>query len=805
MTAIPKLRTDLVIRPQTSATGTTVVIKDPTARRFFRFGEVEHFVAQQLDGSTPLDVVRRRVEERFDRPLDEETLRRLVEQFSRFRLLDDGVEQREEQHARRVNGSLLYIRARAFNPDRCLDWLVKRTNFVFTRTFVLTSAALMLAALTVVAVDWPQFTADLGRLYRFDALLLAWVPVLSVTTVHEFAHGVTCKRFGGQVNEIGFLLLYFQPCFFCNVSDAWLIPEKSKRLWVTFAGAYSEMLVWSVATFAWRITETDTWINFVALVVMATSGTKSLFNLNPLIKLDGYYLLSDYLEIPNLRQKSVAALKTRARKVWDLSADAFRVRGREQWIYLGYGALATSYSTTLIALIAWRFGGFLTTRYGGVGFIAFVALLFAAFRRPLGNMLPKRKPAVEDGATGSRRSVRAWRWPALVLIAAAIAAMPSDLKVSGDLRVLPLHKGDIRAQIDGILAEIYKDEGDRVQPGDAIARLDDRDYASAFQKIDAQLVEAQARRDLLRAGPRREEIDLARSELATAALRRQHGESMLEDANRFREAQVAKVQTSVETAEERLRFGRSDLERVQTLAASGLVARQIVEQAEHQVAVLERDLEEARSSAKMALSEDSAEARKERDLAAQESSRAEGRLRVLLAGSRTEEIQAADAGIARLRAEQAYVAQQLVLARVISPSAGVVATPRLKERRGERVSRGDLIADVYDESTVTAEIMVSEKEISDVRVGQTVLVRARALPDKTFPSRITAIAPVAVDDPRGFGGRMVRVMTDIDNPSRLLKPEMTGVAKIYAGRRRMFELATRRIARYVRVEFWSWW
>jgi multidrug resistance efflux pump len=656
-----------------------------------------------------------------------------------------------------------------------------------------------------LVADWPQFTADLARLYRFDALLLAWITVLSVTTVHEFAHGVTCKRFGGQVSEIGFLLLYFQPAFFCNVSDAWLIPEKSKRLWVTFAGAYSEMLVWAVATFAWRVTETDTWINFVALVIMATSGTKTLFNLNPLIKLDGYYLLSDYLEIPNLRQKAVVALKARGRDLWQLSASAFRVRGREQWIYLSYGALATLYSTTLIALIAWRFGAFLTTRYGGIGFIAFVLLLFAAFRRPLGSMLPKREPAVADDVSESRRSLRAWRWPALALIATAIAAMPSDLRVSGDLRILPLHKGDIRPQIDGILAEIYKDEGDRIEPGDAVARLEDRDYAAALQKIEAQLVEAQARRDLLRAGPRREEIELARSELASATLRQQHGESMFEDASRFQEAQVAKMQTSVETAEERLRFARVDLERVRTLAASGLVARQTVEEAEHQVAVLERGLEEARSAARMAVSDDSAEARKERDLAAQELSRAEGRLRLLLAGSRAEEIKAADAEIARLRAEQAYLAQQLALARVVSPSGGVVATPRLKERRGARVSKGDLIAEVHDDSTVTAEIMISEKEISDVRVGQTVLVRARALPDKTFTSRITAIAPVAIEDPRGFGGRIVRVMTDIDNRSRLLKPEMTGAAKIYAGSRRMFELATRRIARYVRVEFWSWW
>jgi putative peptide zinc metalloprotease protein len=805
MSAAPKLRGDLVIRPQASGHGTTVVVKDPSAPRFFRFGEVEHFIAQQLDGATSLDAVRARVEERFGQPLPEQTLQQFVEQFRRFRLLDDGTERREDEHAhQRVGGSLLYIRVKAFNPDQLLDWLLTRVSVVFTRSFLLASSATILIALVIIALGWPLFTRDLTHLYRFDALLLAWVTMLSVTTAHELAHGVTCKRFGGQVNEIGFMLLYFQPAFYCNVSDAWLIPEKSKRLWVTFAGAYSEMLVWALATIAWRVTETDTWINFVALVIMATSGVKTLFNLNPLIKLDGYYLLSDYLEIPNLRQKSFAALKARARGLWNLWPDALRIRGREERIYLGYGALAALYSAGLITLIAWRFGTFLMTRYGGAGFIAFAALLLTLFYLPLGNVLSKVKQPV-GAVIAPKRARTGARLAILAIVLAAIALMPAGLKVTGGFRILPTYKGEIRTQIDGILAEIYKEEGDQIAPGEAIARLDDREYKSKLEQIETQIVQAQARRDMLRAGPRREEIALARAELDGATLRRQHGEKMYEDASKFRAAQIAKVQTSVAKAEQRLQFVRNDLERIQALFVSGLVARKSVEEAEHEVAVRERELEEAQSSARMAFSDDSPDARKERDVAAQEFSRAEGRLRVLMAGSRPGEIKVADAEIARLRAERSYLEQQLQRARVLSPSAGVIATPKLKERRGERVSRGDLVAVVYDESTVAAEIMISEKEIADVRMGQTVLVKARAFPDKIFSSRITAIAPVAVEDPRGLGGRMIRVTTDIDNGSRLLKPEMTGSAKIYCGTRRVFELATRRIARYVRVEFWSWW
>ena len=806
MAAAPKLRDDLIVRPHTTGVTTTYVVKDPVARRFFRFREVEQFIAQQLDGVTSLDLVRRRVEERFGQPLAQETLRQFIEQFRRFRLLDSVEREASDGQQRRLRGSLLYIRLKAVDPDRLLEWLVPRVSVVFTRAFLACSTLAIVTALGLTVAGWSAFVRDLSHLYRFDALLLAWVTTLSVTIAHEFAHGVTCKRFGGHVNEMGFLLLYFQPALYCNVSDAWLIPEKSKRLWVSFAGAYLEMTVWAVATLVWRISNPDTWLNFVALVIMATSGIKTLFNINPLIKLDGYYLLSDYLEIPNLRRKSVGALRARVRALWNLSVDALRLRGREERIYLWYGALAVAYSTWLTTLIAWKAGTFLVNRYRGAGFVAFAGLLAVAFQRPLGNVFSIAR-AAESEVTRQRFNFNKprWRLAMLALVLAGVVLIPMELKVPGDFRILPGHNAEVRAQVDGILAEIFKDEGDRVEQGDPIARLDDREYRSELQKIEAQIAEAVARRDMLKAGPRQEEIELARSEHQTARVRRQNGDAMYEDASRIRAAEVVKVQTSIEKAEQRLQFARNDFDRLRTLFASALVSRKSVEEAEETVIIRQKELEEARAAAKMVLADNSTDARKERDIATQEFSRAEGRLRVLLAGSRPEEIEANQAEIARLEAQRTYLQQQLHLVTVLSPAAGVVATARLRERVGERVNRGDLITKVYGQSTVTAEIRVSEKEIADVQVGQLVAMKARAFPDRNFLSAVTAIAPIAVEDDTGLGGRVVRVMTDIDNKSGLLKPDMTGSAKIYGGSRRIFSLATRRIARSVRVEVWSWW
>ena len=124
---------------------------------------------------------------------------------------------------------------------------------------------------------------------------------------------VVQQYYGGQVREIGFLLMLFMPCFYCNVSDAWLFREKSKRLWVTLAGGYFELFLWSLAVFVWRLSIQDTLVHYLAFVVLGVCGLQSLVNFNPLIKLDGYYLLSDWVEVPNLRQRAVGYVSARLR------------------------------------------------------------------------------------------------------------------------------------------------------------------------------------------------------------------------------------------------------------------------------------------------------------------------------------------------------------------------------------------------------------------------------------------------------------------------------------------------------------
>ena len=190
---------------------------------------------------------------------------------------------------------------------------------------------------------------------------------------------------------MGFLLIYLNPALYTNVSDAWLFPEKSRRLWVTFSGAYFEMFLWAIATLVWTVSPSGSSISSLALVVMAISGLRTLFNFNPLIKLDGYYLLSDALGIPNLRSRALGYLAGLLRR---RRSDAPAPSRRERLIYTAYGVLAGPYSVLVLVSIGWKFGSVLIGRYDTAGAVVLaiviayllrnrIAAVVSAITRPL--------------------------------------------------------------------------------------------------------------------------------------------------------------------------------------------------------------------------------------------------------------------------------------------------------------------------------------------------------------------------------------------------------------------------------------
>src|SRR5262245_4701095 len=166
---------------------------------------------------------------------------------------------------------------------------------------------------------------------------------------------------------MGFLMLFFMPCFYANVSDAWLFPKRSQRLWVTFAGGFFELWVWSLAVFAWAVLQPGILPHRIAYLVAVTCGVQTLFSFNPLLKLDGYYLLSDGLGMVNLRERSFRHLMAWARRLlWGAAPPEADPRGR---VLIAYGLVSLLYSTIVLViglLVLARLGG---RHLGAVGLV----------------------------------------------------------------------------------------------------------------------------------------------------------------------------------------------------------------------------------------------------------------------------------------------------------------------------------------------------------------------------------------------------------------------------------------------------
>jgi len=813
-----KLRTDLIFSQQKTGGENAVIVKDPVMRKFFRFREAEHFIAQQLDGSTPGEVIRQRVEERFGTALTPETLEEFIDKLRRRGLLEEEAKVGSDAHRRgRVRGSLFYLRLKAFDPDWLLNHLIARSHFFFTPHFLMFSGAVILLGCGLTIVNWREIEKDILQLYRVETLLFGWLTILFVALAHEFAHGLTCKHFGGEVHEIGFLLLYFQPAFYCNVSEAWLFPEKSKRLWVTFAGPYFELFLAALATLIWRVTDPATWLNAAALVVMAVSGIRTFLNLIPLIKLDGYYFLSDYLDIPNLRQRAFrylgSLIKQKRGSAGNTSEQDLVASPRERRIYLCYGVLAAAFTITLLAYLGVRFSAFLIDHYQASGFIFFLAVFIPVLRNRLRRLLPALRALVAKGSlaimTSPKRGAKVLTIFAVILAVLFLGRM--ELRVAGEFRILPMKNTDVRAEVEGIIAEIHVNEGDQVREGDLIARLFDRDYRAELNKIEAEVSRTTAKLKMLKTGPREEEIALARAQVETAKTKRQEARRRYEEAKLMLDQRLAKAKAAVGKATTRLEYKRNDLDRFKAMLDAGFISRREFDIAEEEKAVREQEVEEAEAELKMVLADDLAEVRNRLAIAEKELDETKGRLTVLLAGSRQEEIEGAEAELARLTAQQVYLEEQLRLLTVRSPHAGMVTTPalELKQMIGKHVMKGDLIAEVHELKTTTVEIMISEQDIGDVQIGQSVVLKARAYPLDSLVGKVTSIATTAAaaapEKEEIREGKTVLVTTQVDNSSLLLKPEMSGYAKVFCGERSIFELITRRIARYIRIEFWSWW
>jgi multidrug resistance efflux pump len=813
---LPPRRTELVISPLGDRG--RYVVKDPRAGAYYQLGEEEHFLLTRLDGRHDAGAVRAAFAARFGQPLGEEELDDFLEMVRAQGLLEESPPPATSPPAPAdaLGWRLLHWRKSLFDPDRLFTWLEPRLRFLWTTGFLVFSAACIVLAVGVAWTCRGQMAGSFRDALRWETAVWAWLALLFVTTCHEFAHGLTCKHHGGEVHEVGFLLLFFMPCFYCNVSDAWLFPQKSRRLWVTFAGGYFELFLWALAVFAWRLALPGTTVHYLAFVVLSACGVQTLLNFNPLVKLDGYYLLSDGAEVPNLHRRAAECLRAHARwLLWGAPRPAPEPRRRFLLLY-GSASLLCSVLFLVLGLVGLaRLAG---SRLGWPGLLA-AGLLTAVSVHGLAHGFS----AGEVTKMLRLRHKRAAAWGLCLAAAAGLFLVPIEDRVGGPFQVRPATRAELRARVAGFIEAVYGDEGDRVAPGAVVVRLGVPDLASRLAQKRAEVREARARLRLLEAGPRPEEVAEHRQRVARARAWRDLAEQDLGRGRKALDRELARLdeQSAQDGAE--LTQARASLDRARQLLGSRtgrVISPEEYGEAEKRYQMARHRLEQGRDQrqARQALGTQEAEAelaRREKELAD-----ARGALALLELGSRAEEVEAERARLARLEEEVHFLAGLHGKLEVTSPVAGVLTTPRLREKLGRYVKEGDLIGVVEDPGGLEAEIALAEQDAARVRVGQAIALKARSAPYETFPARVDRVAPSAARGeaqstvtvycrlppaPESGGDSLATLGPEGGDGVGGLRPGMTGHARIATGRRSPGLILLDRALRYLRTEFWFWW
>lgn len=775
------LRAGLEFSPQQQQGKSFVVVKDPVTTRYFRFTEAQAAILDLLHDPIDAPALAARASEQLQTNVPLGTIEGFLRSLEDKWLLDTPAVQEklstiESQKLKDRN--LLYWKLASVNPEKIFDWLLPRTKWAFTPAFHLFASFSILTGLLISYLHWDEFSGGVQSLFNLHGLFFLWIVTFTITTIHEFSHGLTCCHFGGKVKEVGFMLIYFQPAFYCDVSDSWMFPSRRNRMWVTFAGGYFQLVVWGVCTMLWRITDSDSLVNQIVLVVIVFAGLQTLVNFNPLIKLDGYYMLSDYLEIPNLRAKATASLWA-----WVGRRHSSPKPWREERAQLIYGVASMAFSTTLLITVYSALYTWATSRFAFAGLVGFAMFSTFTLRRTAAEYVSGLR------AAAARAAVRKYRNAGLALTAVIIAfAGHWELKIPAEFKILARSEMAVRSETAGTIIEMLVREGARVSKGDVLARLRDFDKQQRISELNGNLEAKRHELALLRAGARPEELDRQQKSVDTKRIE-------LANTRRNQEQRNQLTQT-LEQKKAELKLDEQNLKRTRDLVDGGLSPRKDLDNAETAVEVRQKEIAQTEASIRM-LSETSD---RDSDLKSRELAEAESQLRLLQAGNRPELIRQAEADVQRLTNEAAILDQELEKTEIRAPIDGVVTTPFVERKLNQHLDPGDELCRIADIAHVTVEMMVPEKELSDVRTGNPVSMKARSLPSVDLNGRVDFIAPVAQTI---AGQQEVVVRSELQNDDLLLKPEMTGVAKIYCGERRIIDLMSRRLIRWIRTEFWD--
>lgn len=489
----PRLHPNLIWREQVENGKPIISALVPTKGFVFRFSPQEWELLQLYDGQRTLQEVADEFYARTGVQYTPEELRQNVDFLDEWNLwyktpLEENIalkqrlaEERKKKTKRKSKyGDLSHLEFGARDPDRALTWIYPRLKFIYSPWFAVVSGAAFLFMLYVFWDQWGQIGHDTYLFYNFREksfrdIVEFWCLSCLMLFIHEFfGHGLACKHYGGHVHRMGFLLLYTLPAFFTDASEVFVVGKKWQRINTIFWGAYSEILVCAIATPIWWGTAPGSLAHEWAYKMMLITGLAVfVFNWNPLIKLDGYYLLTEILGWPDLKEESTAYVSGWVKHhIWRLPVQVPFVPQRRRIPYTVYALLSGLYSYTLLSFFARLFGNIATSFSPEWGFLVGLLVAYRIFRSRIFTLGRFMKTVYLD----KKERVEGWLTPRRKLMGGVALALFLVLPlwreaVEGRFMLEPVNRAVLRAAVPGTVVEANAQEGRRIVAGETLLRL----------------------------------------------------------------------------------------------------------------------------------------------------------------------------------------------------------------------------------------------------------------------------------------------------------------------------------------------
>jgi len=464
--------------------GPSWVVENPATGKFFRMGLREERLARQLDGDrTILQILEALKKNESDQALSMQEALMFLQTLKGAGLLEEKTE--SEQKKPKPIFNPMFMKIPLGNPDGIFGWLASGLRALPSLPLAILAGLLMLTGAYAILSNLDRFTATMGSVFTASNITGFLACFVALKVIHETAHGVVCKYFGGRVPDAGLYFMFFMPLTYIDATASWRFPSKWVRILVTSAGILAELIVAAIAGLVWANTPMG-FVNTIASnVVISASVTTLLFNANPLMRFDGYFILADLSGRPNLY-----TLASRA---------AFSLLGR---VFLGIPATGKfPLWITLYGLgcMAWRISLIIGICVGaiallhGIGIALAILTLVTSYLPFFRSIPPRLKALHERGIKISRPRVALLAIALLAIFFIPIQSPPATPTVIEPVALVP-----VRIQCPGFVQEVTVHAGQTVKAGQLLLRLENPEEQARWAKLKTDARRAEAEANILR-------------------------------------------------------------------------------------------------------------------------------------------------------------------------------------------------------------------------------------------------------------------------------------------------------------------